>query len=284
MKTNKDERQTRESVFFDKSAQIYLIPSPEEAQAFFTAPTAMENRFILGRMGEKSRGIEGAAVLDLGCGDGIASVNFARLGMRVDGCDISQASLTAAMRLAERENMAVTFTVSSAEELDYPDNIFDFVYLNGILHHVADVDRTYREIRRVLKPGGRFFAIEPLVGNPAIWIYRRLATKVRSHDEAPLTVDEVKRFTPYFARCGSRSFWLLTQLLFMKYYFIDRVHPNDDRYWRRIYRETERSLHWWKPLRAIDHVLTRMPLLRRWAYSCVFYGQKEEEDAPKQNL
>jgi hypothetical protein len=61
----------------------------------------------------------------------------------------------------------------------------------------------------------------------------------------------------------------------VKYYAVDRVHPNQDRYWKRILRETPESLRWWTPLRAIDSALTRLPLMRWLAWNMVMWGEKE---------
>src|SRR5215469_10816301 len=67
-------------------------------------------------------------------------------------------------------------------------------------------------------------------------------------------------------RCRAQmKFWILSLALFLKYYAVDRIHPNQDRYWKRIYKETENSLVWWKPLRWLDSGLTRIPLVRRLA-------------------
>jgi hypothetical protein len=65
-----------------------------------------------------------------------------------------------------------------------------------------------------------------------------------------------------------------TLTLFLKYYLIDRVHPNQDRYWKRILRETPRSLWWWWPLNAVDAVLTRVPGVRRLAWNMVMWGTR----------
>ena len=78
----------------------------------------------------------------------------------------------------------------------------------------------------------------------------------------------------YFQNVRHREFWILTLALFLKYYLIDRVHPNDDRYWKRIFRETPATLGWWLPLAAADRVLTRLPLVRRLAWNMVMWGEK----------
>jgi hypothetical protein len=101
-----------------------------------------------------------------------------------------------------------------------------------------------------------------------------MADQMRSVDESPLTLSELRLMKKYFPKVGHREFWLTTLTLFMKYYIWDRVHPNDDRYWKRIFKETPASLWWWWPFRGIDIVLTRMPILRNWCWITVFWGQK----------
>ena len=102
-----------------------------------------------------------------------------------------------------------------------------------------------------------------------------MATEVRTEDEAPLTRADLRLARKYFPNVQHREFWISTLLLFVKYYAVDRVHPNHDRYWKRILRETPESLRWWMHLRAIDAALTRLPLMRWLAWNMVMWGEKE---------
>src|SRR5581483_6081136 len=102
-----------------------------------------KQRFFLRRLA----GREGR-LLDLGCGGGWAV--FAR-GGETAGVDLSVASLQGARKLYD--------TVAAAElgALPFPDASFDYVVSSDVLGHVplAGKDRVWKEIRRVLKPGGR---------------------------------------------------------------------------------------------------------------------------------
>jgi SAM-dependent methyltransferase len=259
----------REIEFFDRfEGEIGL--DDNDVETFFTAPAALENKYILARLGN----VSGKNVLDVGGGGGEAAINFARLGAMVECCDISPGSIRRANGLAEKYGVVINARESSATALAYPDTSFDFVYMNGVLHHVSDREKAYAEIFRVLRPGGHFFAIEPLVGSPPMWIYRLMTAKTHSEGEAPLTLGELLAIRRFFPECGSKCFWLLTQSLFMKYYLVDGIHPNDSRYYRRIYRESDRDLRWWRPLKTINSLLTSLPLLRRWSYTSVFLGKK----------
>lgn len=235
----------------------------------FEAPAALENRFILHRMGD----LRGKAILDVGCGLGESSVYFALQGARVTAADLSPGMVDFAERLARHHQVSVKGVVCPAETLQVADTSYDFVYIANLLHHVVDKRSVFQEVRRVLRPGGWFFSWDPLAYNPIINVYRRMATRVRSMDEKPLTFGDVAIAKEFLASVRHREFWILSLGLFLKYYLFDRVHPNEDRYWKRILRESPRTLRWWLPLRRCDEALTRLPVVRRLAWNMVMWGQ-----------
>jgi 2-polyprenyl-3-methyl-5-hydroxy-6-metoxy-1,4-benzoquinol methylase len=237
----------------------------------FECPTAVENHFILGRMGP----LRGKKLLDIGAGLGESSVYFALQGAEVTTVDISTAMVETAQRLAKFNGVELKGIVSAGEDLRLPNESFDLVYIANTIHHVHDRASLFAQIHAALKPGGRFFAYDPLAYNPLIRIYRRMATAVRTPDESPLTAADLRLARKYFTNVGHREFWLASLALFVKYYVVDRVHPNQDRYWKRILRETRRSLWWWLPLRVLDSALTRLPLVRWLSWNTVMWGQKE---------
>lgn len=237
----------------------------------FEAPAAMENRFILAQMGP----LRGKRLLDIGAGLGESSVYFALQGADVTCTDISPGMVDCAVRLGELHGVKLTGIVAAGETLNVPPGSFDIVYIANTIHHVGDKKLLFAEIHKALKPGGRFFSFDPLAYNPVIEVYRRMATEVRTEDEAPLTFAHVRLARKYFHNVRHREFWICSLALFLKYYLVDRVHPNQDRYWKRIFRETPASLRWWLPLRWIDSVLTRIPVVRRLAWNIVMWGEKD---------
>jgi SAM-dependent methyltransferase len=102
-------------------------------------------------------------LLDFGCGPGIYSVIFGKVGYGVYGFDISPSNVAIARDLAARYELAETvrFDLGAAERLDYPDEYFDVVVGVDILHHV-DIAHSVKECLRVLKRGGAAFFKEPL--------------------------------------------------------------------------------------------------------------------------
>ena len=261
--------QQREAAFHDRWAGSTRIEDVLVRECF-EAPTAMENQFILRRMGP----LRGKKLLDIGAGLGESSVYFALRGARVTTVDVSRGMVDTALALGKKYGVELEGFVAGAEDLDVPAGSYDLVYIANTIHHVQNRALLFERIHRALKRGGMFFSYDPLAYNPAINVYRRMATQVRTPDESPLTIADVKLAREYFRRVGHREFWISSLLLFAKYYLKDRVHPNEDRYWKRILRESEKALWWWKPLRAMDTALTRIPLVRWLAWNIVLWGEK----------
>ena len=99
------------------------------------------------------------SVLDVGSGvGGPARALAATHGCRVTGVDLSEPFVEAARYLTGRTGQSgqVSFQHSSALELPFDDGRFDAVLLQHVAMNIADRAQLYREIRRVLKVGGRF--------------------------------------------------------------------------------------------------------------------------------
>jgi SAM-dependent methyltransferase len=99
------------------------------------------------------------SVLDVGSGvGGPARALAASNGCRVTGVDLSEPFVDAARYLTERTGQSgkVSFQAGSALELPFDDGRFDAVLLQHVAMNIADRVTLYREIRRVLKVGGRF--------------------------------------------------------------------------------------------------------------------------------
>lgn len=94
----------------------------------------------------------GERVLDLGCGDGQLTQRIAGSGARVQGVDASPEMVAAACA------RGVAAEVAKAEALSFADATFDAVFSNAALHWVRDQDAMLAQVRRVLRPGGRFVA------------------------------------------------------------------------------------------------------------------------------
>jgi ubiquinone/menaquinone biosynthesis C-methylase UbiE len=101
----------------------------------------------------------GERVLDGACGTGLVAIAAARavgpVG-HVTGTDLSDEMVTLARRRATDEQITnTTFAAMPAERLSLPDHAFDVAFCAFGLMYVTDAVETMREMRRVLRPGGR---------------------------------------------------------------------------------------------------------------------------------
>jgi SAM-dependent methyltransferase len=140
-------------------------------------PAAMFTTPVAGRLVSFARVGPGENLLDVGTGTGVVAITAARCGATVTGMDLTPALLEQARensRIARMEG--IVWTEGDAEDLPYPDASFDVV-LSQFGHIFAPrPEVAVSEIRRVLKPGGRFaFAAWPpehLVGRLFAFIGR----------------------------------------------------------------------------------------------------------------
>ena len=93
-------------------------------------------------------------VLDLCCGTGDIALRFRA---RVVGVDFTEEMLRVA---AARGGSAISWIRADALRLPFPDNSFDAVSVGYGLRNLADLEQGVREIRRVLRPGGKFVSLD----------------------------------------------------------------------------------------------------------------------------
>lgn len=96
-------------------------------------------------------------LLDIGCGGGILSEEFARLGCITSGVDLSFSSCRSAHRHANAGGLGINYQAASAEALPYSTGFFDIVVCCDVLEHLPNPAAAIREAARVLKPGGFYF-------------------------------------------------------------------------------------------------------------------------------
>jgi 2-polyprenyl-3-methyl-5-hydroxy-6-metoxy-1,4-benzoquinol methylase len=97
----------------------------------------------------------GALVLDVGCGPGTITAEFAdRVGPEgsVTGIDASTDVIALASEMRGRPNL--TYAVGDVYALDADDSTFDIVHAHQVLQHLGDPVAALREMHRVCKPGG----------------------------------------------------------------------------------------------------------------------------------
>jgi ubiquinone/menaquinone biosynthesis C-methylase UbiE len=116
-------------------------------------------------------------VLEIGAGTGFFTLNLMQAGLARSAVvtDISQGMVDVAVRNGRALGLDVTGQAADAEALPFADGEFDLVIGHAVLHHIPDLDLAFREIMRVLRPGGRFvFCGEPTAKGDLV--ARRLST------------------------------------------------------------------------------------------------------------
>jgi ubiquinone/menaquinone biosynthesis C-methylase UbiE len=113
--------------------------------------------------------VAGLDLLDIGCGDGLLAAELAAAGARVTGIDPDAAMLDAAAQRTARQD--IRFVQGRIEALPFPDASFDLVTAVTVLCFVRDEATAWREMARVLRPGGRLVIGE--LGRWSLWALRR---------------------------------------------------------------------------------------------------------------
>jgi len=174
---------------YDKIADAYVTnlgyPHTQEYSAYL-------DRALLGAVGARRLGV----VAEICCGRGEA---FALIADRIDrgiGVDISVTMLKGARSTHPGANLV--FVQGDATRLPLADAAFDTVFMLGGIHHVNDRAALFREVARILKPGGRFYFREPVSD---LWLWRalraviyRLSPTLDHLTERPLRHDETAPF------------------------------------------------------------------------------------------
>ena len=100
----------------------------------------------------------GHHLLDVACGTGLVAVESVKIlgtAENITCLDPSEGMLAVA-----RSKLKARFVQGRAEAMPFPDNSFDFLTMGYALRHVTDLETTFREYHRVMKPGGKLLILE----------------------------------------------------------------------------------------------------------------------------
>lgn len=200
-------RYQRERDFHDRSFGDDSAARKAAVSAFYWASTSFP--FYRGLIGKSCAG---RRVLEYGCGPGSSAFELARRGAIVTAIDLSGVAIERALDRARVEGLdGIDFRQMNAEALEFADETFDLICGSAILHHL-ELRRAYGELARTLKPDGRAIFVEPLGHNPLIRLYRRGTPHLRTVDEHPLFMRDLRLAREYFGVVEQRSFQLQTFL------------------------------------------------------------------------
>ena len=191
----------------------------------------------------------GKKLLEYGCGSGSNIKRWAGYGAIQYGIDISSEGIKESKKIAKSYRISKNFSVMNAEATTFDDSSFDIVVGTGILHHL-DLNNSYKELARLTAKDGIAIFIEPLGHNPFINLFRKLTPTMRTEDEHPLMVDDIKLADKYFGEVIT-NYYILTSLLAVPF--------RNKAFFSTVLRY----------LTALDYVIFKLPFLRRFAWMVV---------------
>lgn len=134
----------------------FLESFPENAEQFRAASAFRYNyHYHLPPLFDRiAKAHPGASLLEIGCGMGDDTAQWAKRNMKVTAIDLTEPAVECTRKRLQTCGLEADVKTGNAEHLDFQDNSFDIVYSFGVLHHSPDTPKTIEEVRRVLKPGG----------------------------------------------------------------------------------------------------------------------------------
>jgi len=96
---------------------------------------------------------QGKYILDVGCGPGWLTVQYALGQAKVTAIDLTTQAVLLTKKYLQYKNLNAEVKEANAEDIPCKDNAFDLVVSSGVLHHTANIVQALRECYRVLKPG-----------------------------------------------------------------------------------------------------------------------------------
>ena len=258
-----------EAEFHDKWAEIE-DPEKIEVKLINEASTSPEMRFITKQIGN----FNGKKILDVGCGLGEVSIYFALKGANVTALDISSGMLKKTSQLAKLNGVKIKTHLATAEDFNFSDNEkFDVIYMGNCLHH-ANIDRSMKNVVSHLNKDGIFLSWDPIAYNPIINIYRLIATKVRTPDEHPLKLSDIKLIKNYFKFSETNYFWFTTLIIFVLMFIVQFKNPNKERFWKTVIYESKKWEWLYKPLERLDKIILKLfPPLKLLCWNVVIFGK-----------
>jgi len=111
------------------------------------------------------------SILDVGCGTGLYWPALAKYGEEISGIDSSNSMIDEAKRLVAAKGLEhIKPSVQNSGDIQFPNGSFDVVLCVDALHHIPQLRKAVGEFHRVLKPKGRFLAVEPNMFNPLMFL------------------------------------------------------------------------------------------------------------------
>jgi len=263
-----------EEAFHNEWARSITISDIDPIRQF-EGPTSPEYRYAANLL----KPIKGKKILILGCGLGEEVVYLAKKGAKIFAIDISKEMLTFTHKLSLHYGLQHNIQLFhvAAENISFPQESFDAIFACNLLHHI-NLKKGINKIYKVLKTDGTAIFLEPLAYNPIINVYRKMASDVRTDSEHPITYKDIELIKQYFPNFMHREFHFSTLLIFIWFFVGLRIHPNKERYWKKIIHEGRKYKTVFTILHKIDNlILTLIPWLASLYWVIVLKATKKKK-------
>lgn len=215
----------------------------------------------------------GKRVLEIGCGIGTDTINFARAGAHVTAVDLSEKSLEIAKQRATVYNLKnIDFVHANVEDLraSVSPRGFDLIYSFGVIHHTPHPDRALSEMTALLKPGGvlklmvyhrhswKVYFVLSTYGRGAFWNLDRM---IAEHSEAQQGCPVTYTYSKRQARTMIERTGMRIESLFVDHIFPWRIEDYIQYRYRKVwyfavlptalFRRLERQWGWHLCLTAV---------------------------------
>lgn len=217
---------------YNQLANVYIASQ----KGFYTKYKSFSREIIQ----EWAGNLKGKTVLDVGCGDGHDLLTYRQMGSKkLFGIDPSQEMVALAKETVGRH---ATIKKCSVESTPFRARQFDIIIGRYSLHYVPSIDKAYKEMNRILKPGGAMIMVVP---HP---IRDLEIQKSKNYGEKELIKAQLyyndPTMEPIYVTFHSHTFSDYFSKIFFKYFVIDQFvesSPRSQGYFSVVFKAIKRS-------------------------------------------
>jgi ubiquinone/menaquinone biosynthesis C-methylase UbiE len=160
----------------------------------FTQLSQHSNQFGLELVLKLSEPKQSDSVLDIACGTGIISCEFAKIASQVTGIDLTPAMIEQAKILQKDNNLKnITWKIGDVSNLPFDDNVFSIVVTRYSFHHILEPKKVLEEMKRVCISGGKIMIIDVTPDKDKVDAYNQVEKLRDSSHVKALTFSELER-------------------------------------------------------------------------------------------
>ena len=160
----------------------------------FTQLSQHSNQFGLELVLKLSEPKQSDSVLDIACGTGIVSCEFAKIASQVTGIDLTPAMIEQAKILQKDNNLNnITWRIGDVSNLPFDDNMFSIVVTRYSFHHIIEPKKVLEEMKRVCVSGGKIMVIDVTPDKDKVDAYNHVEKLRDSSHVKALTFSELER-------------------------------------------------------------------------------------------